>query len=165
MGDILKLVEILKQENEIYNEILSLANTKTEMIAQENMSEISNIAKQEEEYIKEARLIEYKREDQITAIEKSLDIESISDISSLLNYVDDEKIKIQLTETQKTFTNTLNELKRVNSMNNTLIQDALEYINLNLNLMTQASTDGTYGNKSGEMEVQTQNKNIFDFRG
>ena len=165
MSHIEDLIKVLKSEEEIYSKILKVSNKKTEMIADENIEEIEKISKQEEEYIKEARLIEYKREDQITAIEKSLDIESISDISSLLNYVDDEKIKIQLTETQKTFTNTLNELKRVNSMNNTLIQDALEYINLNLNLMTQASTDGTYGNKSGEMEVQTQNKNIFDFRG
>ena len=165
MKGISKLIEILKDENKIYQDILTLTNAKTEMIAQENMSEISNIAKQEEEYIKEAKLIEYKREDQITAIEKSLDIDKISDISSLLNYVDDDNIKKQLIETQRQFTNTLNELKRVNKMNNTLIQDALEYIALSVNLMTGATTDGKYGRNTAETEVQTHHKNMFDFKG
>lgn len=165
MKGISKLIEILKDENKIYQDILSLANTKTEMIAAENMSEISNIAKQEEEYIKQARLIEYKREDQITAIEKSLNIEGVSDISSLLNYVEDENIKKQLIQTQREFTNTLNELKRVNLMNDTLIQDALEYINLSVNLMMGATADNTYGKSTENVEVQTHHKNMFDFKG
>ncbi len=165
MGDISKLIEILKDENKIYNDILALANKKTEMIAEENMDEISNIAKKEEEYIKQAKLIEYKREDQITAIEKSLGIEKLSDISSLLQYVGDENIKKELIEAQKEFASTLNELKRVNLINNTLIQDALEYINLSVNLMMGATAEGTYGKDTANAEVQTHHKNMFDFKG
>ena len=115
--------------------------------------------------MKQAKLIEAKREDQITLMEKSLKIEKISDISSLSQYVKDEKLKIQLEKTQDQFSQTLNELKRVNMVNNTLIQDALEYIALSLNLMSGATAEGTYGKDAGETEGQTQNKNMFDFKG
>lgn len=165
MSKIGKLIEVLKEEEKLYKALLNLANKKTEMITDEDMDEISNIALQEEEYIKEAKLLEYKREDEITDIEKSLGIEKISDISSLLNYVDDESTKKELIQTQTEFKNTLEEIKKVNIVNNSLIQDALEYISLSLNLMTGATIEGTYGKDATDIEPQTQNKNMFDFKG
>lgn len=164
MSEISKLIEILKEEESIYKKILELANSKTEMIAEENIDQIETVAKEEEAYIQEAKLVEYKREDQITLIEKTLDIK-ISDISSLSPYIKDQELKNELLQTQERFSQTLNELKRVNMVNNTLIQDALEYIALSLNLMSGATAEGTYGKDAEESAVQTQNKSMFDFKG
>ena len=165
MSHIEDLIKVLKSEEEIYSKILKVSNKKTEMIADENIEEIEKISKQEEEYIKQARLLEYKREDYITAIEKSLNIEKISDISSLLNYVKDEDLKKELKDTQIDFNNTLGELKKVNLINNTLIKDALEYIDLSLNLVTDATAENTYNKDSASKEPQIQHKNMFDFKG
>lgn len=165
MSHIEDLIKVLKNEEKIYSEILKVSNKKTEMIADENIEGIEKISKQEEEYIKQARLLEYKREDYITAIEKSLNIGKISDISSLSNYVNDEALKKKLKDTQIDFNNTLGELKKVNLINNTLIKDALEYIDLSLNLVTDATAESTYNKDSGSKEPQTQHKNMFDFKG
>ena len=159
------LIDILKEEQGIYNEILKLANEKTDMIAQENIDSLEDISKREEKYVQEAKIIEYKREDKITEIEKSLEIEKVSDISSLLKYLKDEDLKKQLEDTQMEFTNTLSQLKSINIINNTLIQDALEYIDLSLNLMTDARAEGTYGKGAEEAENIDQNKSLFDFKG
>ena len=171
MTEIRELIEILKEENEIYNSILELANQKTAMISEENIAEIDSISKQEEQYIKDAKLVEYRREDQILKIEKTLAVqnklstEKIKDISSLLKYIEDPGLKEELSQTQKDFTATLTELKKINLINNTLIKDALEYISLNMNLITGASTEGTYGKTSENIEPQTRNKSMFDFKG
>lgn len=165
MKEVEDLIEILKEEQAVYNEILKLANKKTDMIAEENIDILEEISKDEGIYVKQAKILEYKREDKITEIEKSLEIEMVSDISSLLNYVNNKNLKEQLRETQREFTNTLKELKSINMINNTLIQDALEYIDLSLNLMTQATAEGTYGKGAKEAEGATQNKSLFDFKG
>lgn len=165
MKEVEDLIEILKEEQAIYSEILKLANEKTDMIAEENIDSLEDISKQEAIYVKQAKILEYKREDKITEIEQSLGIEMVSDISSLLNYVDDKNLKKQLIDRQREFTNTLKELKSINIINNTLIQDALEYIDLSLNLMTQATAEGTYGKGAKEAEGATQNKSLFDFKG
>lgn len=165
MIEIIDLIEILKDEKTIYNNILELANKKTNMIAEENIIEIENISKQEEQYLKQAKLLEYKREDKISEIEKSLVIEKIDDISNLLEHISDEKLKNNLSRTRDEFTKVINELKSVNSMNNILIQDALEYIALSLNIMSGATAEGTYGKDPKNIEPQTRHKNMFDFKG
>lgn len=165
MIEIIDLIEILKDEKTIYKDILELANKKTNMIAEENIAEIEKISKQEEQYIKEAKLLEYKREDKISEIEKSLVKEKINDISILLQHISDEKLKEQLSYTRDEFTKVINELKSVNSMNNILIQDALEYISLSLNIMSGATAEGTYGKNPQNIEPQTLHKNMFDFKG
>lgn len=164
MTEIENLTNLLKEEEEIYSEILKLANKKTEMIAEDNIDEIEKLAKEEEEFIKKARILEYKREDEITKIEKNLEIEKITDLSSLLENIDDEKLRENLKQTQIKFKETLEELKRVNMINNTLIKDALEYITLSLNLITGATADNTYG-KDAVDESQTQRRSMFDFKG
>lgn len=165
MNEVKSLIDMLKEEQEIYSEILKLANEKTDMISQESLDGLEDVSKQEEKHIKEAKILKYKREDKITEIEKSLKIEKVSDISSLLKYIEDKNLKNQLIETQIEFTNTLSKLKSINIINNTLIQDALEYIDLSLNLMTEATAEGTYGKGAEEAENITQNKSMFDFKG
>lgn len=165
MKEIKHLIDLLKQEEKIYREMLLLSERKTKCISDENIDEINEIAKQEERLIKEARLLEYQREDEITKIEKLFNIEKLDDLSSLLKHIEDKKIESELIETQVNFTNTLSELKNVNSLNNTLIQDALEYITLSLNLMTQATAEGTYGKTAKEAESQAPQKSMFDFKG
>lgn len=164
MTEIESLVGILKEEEEIYSEILELANKKTDMIAEDNIEEIEAIAKEEEEKLKQAKILEYKREDEITKIEKKLGIEKITDLSSLLNHVKDEKLREDLKQRQLKFKDTLEELRRVNMINNTLIQDALEYIALSLNLMTDVVADNTYGKNSSD-DRQIQQRRMFDFKG
>lgn len=165
MKEIKHLIDLLKQEEKVYSEMLLLSEKKTKCISNENIDEINEIAKQEERLIKEARLLEYQREDEITKIEKLFNIEKLDDLSSLLKHIEDKKLESELIETQVNFTNTLSELKNVNSLNNTLIQDALEYITLSLNLMTQATAEGTYGKTAKEAEPQAPQKSMFDFKG
>lgn len=165
MTELKNLIQILKQEDEIYSELLKISNEKTILISEENIDVIGDIGKKEEKYITEAKLLEYKREDEITKIEKLCKIEKLDDLSSLLKHIEDEALKSELIDTQKNFTRTLGDLKRVNLLNNTLIKDALEYITLSLNLMTQATAEGTYGKTAKEAEPQTEHKSMFDFKG
>jgi len=56
---------------------------------------------------------------------------------------------------------TLNKVKENNQLNSILINDSLEYINLNINLLTDASANNTYDNKTNKGKA-TQNKSLFD---
>ncbi|WP_041701349.1 flagellar protein FlgN [Gottschalkia acidurici] len=163
MKKIQMLKDILLQENEIYKKILELANKKTQLISEDNIDEIQKITKLEEQYVQDAKILEYKREDRIAEIEKELSIEKVIDISTLLSHILDEELRKELQSTKDEFAKTLTQLKTVNDLNNILIKDALEYIGVSLNLMTAATSEGTYGSKSGEIE--TQNRNLFDIKG
>ena len=54
-----------------------------------------------------------------------------------------------------------NKLRNKNQLNNVLIQDSLEFINLNIELLTSTSEQGTYSNKTGK-EKSSQNLSLFD---
>ncbi|RKD32327.1 flagellar protein FlgN [Thermohalobacter berrensis] len=154
------LKDILERELHLYNNILDLSEKKTEIIKSGKVKELEKTTQIEQKLIYQAGRLEEEREEIIEKLRKEFGLKKDIDMTKLLEHLDKnekgiiEKIRNELLDT-------LEKLKERNNLNGRLIQDSLEYINFNLNLLTNASKQTTYSNevKKGD---QPQNKNLFD---
>lgn len=157
-----ELRDVLAEELKTYEEMLELTIRKTDVITKGKVNELDGITHMENNMIVRLGQYEDRREKVIENIQRQLKIEDGTTISELLNYVDDsDKIKKEIENITEKLTQVLNTLKEKNDLNTMLINDTLEYIQLNLNLLTNATEQGTYNDKV-QKEKGSPNINIFD---
>lgn len=154
------LKEILLQELNLYKHMLELSIDKTDIITSGQVRELDKITQKEQALILKAGKLEDIREDIVSKIQEKLNLNKISNLSKLTDYLNEEQKK-EVEDIKKQLIDVLNRLKERNSLNSTLIKDSLEYINLNVNLLTNALSGSTYSDKVNKDGV-VQSKSIFD---
>lgn len=152
---------VLNEEYEIYCKLFEAAKRKTDVIMQGNIKELEQITKFEETNIYTIIQLENKREILAESISKEVGIREESNISQIIAKLSG-KDKKEIDEIKEKLHNVLTEMKRVNDLNNTLITDNLDFINLNINLLTNTRQNNVYG--KGESNFIQQNNNIFDIK-
>ncbi|KPU26436.1 hypothetical protein TR13x_10175 [Caloranaerobacter sp. TR13] len=154
------LKEILSQELNLYKHMLELSIDKTEIITSGQVRELDKITQKEQALILKAGKLEDIREKVLSRIQEELKLKKIQNISKLVDYLSEEQKK-EIEDIKEQLIDVLDKLKERNILNSALIKDSLEYINLNVNLLTNALTGSTYSDKVNKDEV-VQSKNIFD---
>lgn len=156
-----ELLEILKKELDIYQELLKVSNEKTDIVKEDKTSELDQLVRQEEILIAKVVELEKKRIRILKEICVNLRLkeESIS-ISDLSQYVDEKQ---ELLEMKEKITKTLKELKRANELNTKLVENSLEYINFSVNLATGADKESITYEQKGQTNTKGH-KNIFDIK-
>lgn len=144
-----QLREVLKQEINVYKEMLQLSVEKTDVIIGGHIKRLEQITDHEQKLIMKIGKFEDIRESIVFNMQKNLGLGEDLDMSKIKNHVDHED-KAFIEDQKDELLKTLNELKERNILNGTLINDSLEYINLNIDLMTNNTFDNTYGKNSQE---------------
>lgn len=155
-----ELKDILREEAEIYKTILELTIKKTDIITAGHVKELDKITQAEQSLIVQIGKLEEIRERVVGNIEKFLQLDDSINMTAIGSYLKEED-RIEVEELKNQLVSILNEIKEKNALNNILIQDSLEYINLNINLLTNATTQNTDDNKNGKVENK-QSKSLFD---
>ncbi|WP_069650370.1 flagellar protein FlgN [Caloranaerobacter ferrireducens] len=154
------LKEILLQELNLYKHMLELSIDKTEIITSGQVRELDKMTQKEQALILKAGKLEDIREDILSKIQEKLKLKKIQSISKLADYLSEEQKK-EIEDIKQQLIDVLNSLKERNTLNSTLIKDSLEYINLNVSLLTNALSGSTYSDKVNKDDV-VQSKSIFD---
>lgn len=155
-----QLREILNKELDTYKDMLDLTTKKKDIILSGHIKELDKVTQLEQTLILNIGKLEDIREEIVIRIKKDIGLKNDLSMTELAKHLDDkdyqdiEKIKNELLEV-------LNEIKDKNNLNNLLIKDSLEYINFNLNLLTNTPAENTYGNTENKGKA-SQNKNLFD---
>ncbi|WP_202711338.1 flagellar protein FlgN [Sporosalibacterium faouarense] len=155
-----QLREVLKQEIDVYREMLEISIEKTNIIIEGQIKKLEEITEQEQKLIIKIGKLEDIRENIVFNIQKGLGISEDIDMSKIMPHLDEED-KDFIEEQKEELLKILNQLKDRNTLNGTLINDSLEYINLNIDLLTNNSFENIYGNKSKEINLKPA-KRIFD---
>ncbi len=156
-----QLKDTLIRENEMYSNVLKLAEQKTEVIIKGDIRALEDITKKEQQFITSMNTFEKIRRSVLTNIADELDIEKDFSISELLLFLE-EDIGNDIDELRYELLETINALKEVNKRNEKLINQNLEYVNLNLEILKHLSEDGNkYDNKASESK-KTRPMNFFD---
>lgn len=155
MGALLKqLEEVLREELEIYEDILALSKTKTGCLVEGNVKRLDNIVRSEQVLILKIGKLEEERFRILKEISKDIeiDVDRIT-LTDLLNKIDTDS-EHHLKEIQQKITSVLSELEKVNQTNSRLIQKSLEHINHSIKLMTSALEEdtGIYRDGSGKKD-------------
>ena len=131
------LIDVLEQENQEYEKLLSLSMRKTSVIVSEDLAELTKITDEEQVIVSRINHLDNQR------------YEAVSDIADVLNK-DVAKLKIvdlikmlekrpeeqaRLSRVFDSLRNNVRSVKRVNEQNRELIENALELVQFNMNVL------------------------------
>ncbi|MCX7841763.1 MAG: flagellar protein FlgN [Clostridia bacterium] len=144
---IAELINVLDQENKVYDDILKISKNKTGIIVEGKVAELENIVKLEQALVLQMAKLEGRRESLVDKLSKELKLEpSALSLSELQKHIDSDQAK-KLKAVQETMSKTINELKSSNDLNSRLIKNSLDYINFSINILSDAGAGcNNYGN-------------------
>jgi len=158
------LAEVLEQEAMLYQDAADIAVKKTDIIVHGKIEELDSLVKAEQAIIMKIGRLEDEREKIVGALSDELDLDldsvTLSDINGLLG----SQSYARLGECQKSLARTLGGLKNSNDMNAQLIQNALDYVNFSVNLLTTNQDSGNMYTQDGADGVGQQRRSIFDVK-
>ncbi len=146
---------LLEKELKALEKLKDLAFEKTEIITSNKVEELEKILKKEEGLINEIGLLEVERM-------KLLDTWGVlvdTPISSLIENLPNRQEEI--IDISNNMGKILESLNQRNQLNNSLIEENLDWIDFNMNLITSIEAPRSYGNDKGE-GLQGNRKTIFD---
>ncbi|HHW57518.1 MAG TPA: flagellar protein FlgN [Clostridia bacterium] len=144
MADGHMLVEVLRGETEIYRVLLDLAIKKTDIIIAGQIKELDEILQMEKQLIKHLMDLEEQREEILGNIDKQGRM-TLNDLMEIVSLEEAENLK----SIKHNLSLILEELEERNKLNTALIEQALEYVNYSINVISTVleSDGGIYGDK------------------
>ena len=131
------LIDVLEQENQEYEKLLSLSMRKTSVIVSEDLTELTRITDEEQIIVGRINRLDHQRNEAVNDIadvlNKDVDKLKIVDLIRMLAARPEEQEKLaivfdKLRERERS-------VKRVNEQNRELIKDALELIQFDMNVL------------------------------
>lgn len=138
------LIDIMTEILTLYQAILALSQEKRTTLIAAKAQELETITKREETLIFEAGRLEKLRINIIEKIAASQGkITGKNSISEIKNFADADTVS-RLDELTEAFDKVFKELLPLNKQNTQLIQQALVFVNYNINLLAQSKSGTTY---------------------
>ncbi|MCT4509064.1 MAG: flagellar protein FlgN [Tepidibacter sp.] len=159
MKSVDSFIEVLNEERNINKMLLEISIQKKDFIINNKSKEMSSLMIQEQNHIKRIIELEKLRAGIILGIQKELDIPNITNIKEVINSVNEEKSK-EIDLLAKELKEVLKALQNNNNLNNNLLNITLEYLDLNINLLTSRAEPKTYGKSASEKK--NKGNNFFD---
>lgn len=156
-----QLGRILEREQEIYQEVLELAENKKRIIIDGKLRELEVITRRETEIVGILIKLENLRSqtsEQLAAEKGIKELASVRDLLPLL----DPKDQLYISTLQSQLKGTITALQNVNELNGQLLQQSLELVDFNLNLIASiGSVSNGYTAEAAEKD-ETRRTNLFD---
>lgn len=134
------LIEVLDQECTEYEKLLEISQRKTPVIVSGNLENLQKITDEEQEMVIRINSLERRRReataDIATVLNRDVTVITLTNLIDMLAGRPTEQAK--LTELHDRLGQTVRKLKRVNEQNGSLLKDALEMVEFEINLL-QAS--------------------------
>ncbi|QJW48581.1 flagellar protein FlgN [bacterium BFN5] len=142
-----RLVDVLTNMLKLYQALLTISKQKHDILVGAKAQELDALTKQEELLIVQIGKLEVIRE---KALQEIITAHKFSDenitISRLAEVADQDNGK-KIADLWREFDQITTELVKMNSLNTKLIEQALSFINYNINLLTQNTLGPTYAAK------------------
>ena len=152
-----ELAELIK----IHEALLKLSRQKQAILVAGAVAELEVLTKQAELLIREAGVVEAAKTETVAKLSTSLKLnEQSPSLMKLRQHADPataekiEAIEIKLNAI-------LQEVKTVNELNTKLLQNALNFVNYNINLLTQTPAELTYAPQA-QNAAAPRTKVLFD---
>lgn len=156
-----QLKEALRQEIKLYQAILDLAAQKTRLVIENHVRELEKLTEKEQQFIREMSRFEQIRQSllQHYALEKELE-EAPQNLSGLLLFLQKNEQQ-EVKDLRDKLANLVQQISEKNQLNEALIQQSLDFIKLNIELLTQDDSATTPYDKKAD-ENKKQQKQLFD---
>ncbi len=158
------LITALRYEYKTYLEILRIAEIKTDILVKNDAEAIVTISEQERKMAEQTLKLNQAREQILKTMSERLNQDYKTLTIAKLKKILKEPYKKQLDEIQAEMSELLTKLSARNEINKKLIENAIKYLDFNIQLIAGPDPSvSTYG-KSG-LEVSPNNKrSMFDLK-
>ncbi|MEC2346339.1 flagellar protein FlgN [Paenibacillus barengoltzii] len=158
------LIEILKQMDDLHAELLEVMELKKQSILGRSYEELVRVMSRESKLVK---AVEEQEKQLFTSAQTFLQSKGIRSqleltVSELLRLVFDPEEKRMLDEARRKLGERLMELKRVNDLNQQLLQQSLSFIDFSLNLMIGGEDEGTTYSPPLVQDKKASARSMFD---
>ena len=161
-----ELINTLESEYIIYQQLIPVANKKTQVIISNDLKALQEITSQEQNAIDQISALEHKRETVMTNIKTVISRKEDLTVKALVELLNNQPkeqkalsiVRDKLRETVLTF-------NHINNRNESLIQQSLEMIEFNMNFIqsTRMSPgNNTYTKGASKYEAQARGTGMFD---
>ena len=164
-----ELIDTLEKEYEIYQQLIPVAEEKTQVIVKNDLNSLQEITDREQLAVDRINALENKRETVMmnikTVINRKSDNINLKALIGLLEKQPKEQKALSLIHDN--LKGTIQRLVQVNERNRSLIQQSLEMIEFNMNFIqsTRMSPgNNTYTRSASQYEAQAQGTGMFDAR-
>lgn len=131
------LIDVLEQENQEYEKLLSLSMRKTSVIVSEDLEELTKITDEEQFIVSRINNLDNQRNEAVNDIanvlNKDVDKLKIVDLIRMLASRPEEQEKLAVVFDK--LRGNVRGVKRANEQNRELIKDALELVQFNMNVL------------------------------
>ena len=148
-----ELIEVLKEELKALRILKDLTYEKTDIIISNQVEILEEITKREEELINRMAIAEEQR----LYLMDSWGVGINLSLSQVIKNVPEDKE--DLIEMKEELTQILEDIKTRNNTNNELINENLQWLDFNMNLISNIQTPVTYGKES---KGRGANNSLFD---
>ena len=168
-GLIDELVNTILKENDIYKELIPIADEKTRVIIKNDLDALQKITEQEQLTIEKINALEKKREEVIVNIGTVLNRKPEElNMKALIKIMGKQpKEQERLGRIHDELAETLRRLVTINDRNKELINQSLEMIEFNMNLIQStrmAPGVNNYTRAAGESSIRQAGTGMFDAR-
>jgi flagellar biosynthesis/type III secretory pathway chaperone len=154
MEHLAQLYGVLQEESFLYEELLKLSKEKREILLNKKIGELPSITRKEGCLVEKISKLEDERIELLHEVAErgGVPVESVN-LSKIIE-IAPEGMGEQFTKLRATFRATLEELQRLNELNEGMITDSLSYIKLTLDTIrnTVESQHSTYGGQGKRKE-------------
>lgn len=131
------LIDVLEQENQEYEKLLSLSMKKTSVIVSENLEELTKITDEEQFIVSRINNLDHQRNEAVNDIANVLNKDvtklKIVDLIKMLAARPQEQAK--LASVFDDLRRNVHAVKRINEQNRELIENALELVQFNMQMI------------------------------
>lgn len=157
-----QLVLILEKLIELHDQLIDSGKLKTQAVKEGSMEALQQTMKEEQKLLTDLRKVEEGRRLIVGKIMSGKPFEGSEPVlSDCLNFVDDTTAG-KLAALQKELISRIEELKGLNSMNQQLIQQSLQFVNFSLNIMMPQQPQINYEKPQPNKNPNTGGRSIFD---
>ena len=166
-GLIDELVNVMSQENDIYRELIPIAEEKTRVIIKNDLDALQKITEQEQLTIEKITALEKKREEVVINIGTVLSRDPKElNMKALIKIMGKQpKEQKELSRIHDELDVNLRRLVTINDRNKELINQSLEMIEFNMNLIQStrmAPGVNNYTRSAGESSIRQAGTGMFD---
>ncbi len=161
-----ELIDTLEKEYDIYQELIPIANQKTQVILINDLDSLQEITNKEQTAIDQISILERKRETIMVNIKTVISRKEDLTIKSLVDLLANQpKEQKALSIIRDKLRNTILTFDEVNNRNKSLIQQSLEMIEFNMNFIQSTRMSpgsNTYTKGASKYEAQARGTGMFD---
>lgn len=162
-----ELINVLEQEQEVYQQLVPIAEEKTNIIVKNDLNALQEITGKEQNAVDMLNVLERRREEIITNIGTVINRKPETlDMKTLIQFMEQQPNEQKaLSVLHDNLKRTIQRLVEINNRNKSLIQESLEMIEFNMNFIqsTRMSPgNNTYTKGASQYDAQASQTGMFD---